>query len=99
LAAVDVQGGGGQRRKHIIPVLGARPLNTHLGQILAAAVEDGLVPRNPAAGARMPKAEAARPEPVPAEVAEVSLPPARRGSAWRSLSWVGSVFARASWPG
>lgn len=37
----------------------------HLGQILSAAVDDGLIARNPAAGARMPKNEVQRPEPVP----------------------------------
>jgi integrase len=42
----------------------------HLGQLLTAAVEDGLIARNPAAGAKMPKNETARPEPVPAPVIE-----------------------------
>ncbi|MFN6121546.1 MAG: tyrosine-type recombinase/integrase, partial [Actinomycetes bacterium] len=42
----------------------------HLGQILTGAVEDGLIPRNPATGARMPRIEANRPEPVPHEVLE-----------------------------
>jgi integrase len=37
----------------------------HLGQILSSAVEDGLIARNPAAGARMPRNDAPRPEPVP----------------------------------
>ncbi len=40
----------------------------HLGQLLTGAVEDGLIARNPAAGARMPKNDTDRPEPVPAEV-------------------------------
>lgn len=40
----------------------------HLGQLLTGAVEDGLLARNPAAGARMPRNEAERPKPVPAEV-------------------------------
>ena len=36
----------------------------HLGQVLTAAVEDGLIARNPAAGAKMPRNETPRPEPV-----------------------------------
>jgi integrase len=42
----------------------------HLGQLLTGAVDDGLIARNPAAGAKMPKNEAARPEPVPADVVD-----------------------------
>lgn len=40
----------------------------HLGQILTAAVEDGLIPRNPAVGARMPRIEQKRAKPVPFDV-------------------------------
>ncbi len=50
----------------------------HLGQLLAAAVDDGLLPRNPAAGARMPRNEAVPPEPVPAHLVDAiaeALPP------------------------
>jgi integrase len=50
----------------------------HLGQILSAAVEDGLLARNPAAGAKMPRNDAARPEPVDRSVLEqirIALPP------------------------
>jgi hypothetical protein len=45
-------------------------LRQHLGQMLTAAVEDGLIPRNPAAGARMPRSEAAKPDAVPVNVIE-----------------------------
>jgi hypothetical protein len=40
----------------------------HRGQILSSAVDDGLLPRNPAAGARMPKSDAPKPMPVESEV-------------------------------
>jgi integrase len=40
----------------------------HLEQILTAAVEDGLLPRNPAAGARLPRIEEVRAKPVACEV-------------------------------
>jgi integrase len=36
----------------------------HLGQVLTAAVDDGLIPRNPALGARLPRLEAKRARPV-----------------------------------
>jgi integrase len=39
----------------------------HLGQILTAAVKDGLIPRNPATGARLPKLEQHRAQPVTLE--------------------------------
>jgi integrase len=42
----------------------------HLGQILTAAVEDGLIPRNPAIRARMPRAFGAKPKPVAPDVVE-----------------------------
>lgn len=42
----------------------------HLGQLLRSAVDDGLLVKNPAYRARLPKNDAARPEPVPAEVLE-----------------------------
>ena len=42
----------------------------YLGEILTAAVDDGLIPRNPATKAKMPRLEIERPEPVPAEVLE-----------------------------
>jgi integrase len=42
----------------------------HLNQMLKAAVEDGLIARNPAVGARMPRNESARPAPVPHDVIE-----------------------------
>jgi integrase len=82
-------------RRHIVPTLGSRPLNTlrrsdverwaaslnlapstvstvrqHLGQILAAAVDDGLISRSPATGARLPKVDSVKPQPVPAAVVE-----------------------------
>jgi integrase len=50
----------------------------HLGQLLAAAVDDGLIPRNPAAGARLPRATDRRAQPVSAETVEAitaALPP------------------------
>ncbi len=40
----------------------------HLGQLLTGAVEDGLIAKSPAAGAKMPKNETDRPQPVPANV-------------------------------
>lgn len=42
----------------------------HLGQVLTAAVDDGLIPRNPALGARLPRRGDERPEPVALERAE-----------------------------
>lgn len=81
--------------KHVLPVLGARPLasirradvealcaslplaastvgvvHQHLGQVLSAAVEDGLIARNPAARARLPRASGVKAQPVPLEVVE-----------------------------
>lgn len=88
--------------KHILPVLGRRPVaglrksdvealcaslalapstvatvHQHFGQLLGGAVEDGLIARNPATRARLPKREASKPRPVPLEVVETiraSLP-------------------------
>ena len=81
--------------KHILPVLGRRPVaglrksdvealcaslalaastvatvHQHFGQLLAGAVEDGLIARNPATRARLPKREASKAQPVPIEVVE-----------------------------
>lgn len=42
----------------------------HLYQVLSAAVEDGLLARNPAARARLPKREASKAQPVPLELVE-----------------------------
>lgn len=42
----------------------------HLCQLLSAAVEDGLLARNPAARARLPKREATKARPVPLELVE-----------------------------
>lgn len=81
--------------KHILPVLGRRPLaglrksdvealcaslalapstvatvHQHLGQLLAGAVEDGLIVRNPATRARLPKREPSKAQPVPLDVVE-----------------------------
>lgn len=39
-------------------------LRQHLGQVLTAAVDDGLIPRNPAVGARLPRLETLRARPV-----------------------------------
>lgn len=49
----------------------------HVGQLFRAAVEDGLVVRNPAARARLPRNDPAKPQPVPLEVVariEAALP-------------------------
>lgn len=43
-------------------------VHQHLGQLLASAVEDGLIARNPASRARLPKREASKAQPVPLEV-------------------------------
>ena len=81
--------------KHILPVLGRRPVaglrkgdvealcaslalapstvanvHQHLSQLLAGAVEDGLIARNPATRARLPKLEASKAQPVPLEIVE-----------------------------
>lgn len=45
-------------------------VHQHLGQLLASAVEDGLIPKNPAAKARLPKREASKAQPVPLQVVE-----------------------------
>ena len=45
-------------------------VHQHLGQLLASAVEDGLLARNPASKARLPKREASKAQPVPLEVVE-----------------------------
>ena len=45
-------------------------VHQHLSQLLRGAVEDGLVARNPASRARLPRREAAKAEPVPLDVAE-----------------------------
>ncbi len=47
-----------------------RTVHQHLGQLLGAAVEDGLIARSPAAKARLPKAEASKAQPVAPEVVE-----------------------------
>ena len=39
-------------------------LRQHLGQVLTAAVDDGLIPRNPALGAKLPRPTAKRVRPV-----------------------------------
>jgi integrase len=49
----------------------------HLGQLLRGAIEDGLIVRNPAAGARLPRVEDSRAQPVPLAVVakiEAGLP-------------------------
>jgi integrase len=98
--AADVASGNGEGvesnlRKHVLPVLGRRPLSTirradverlyaslalapstvgtvhqHLTQLLSAAVEDGLLPRNPAKGARLPKVDTSKAQPVPLDVVD-----------------------------
>jgi integrase len=68
-------------------------LRQHLGQILTAAVEDGLIPRNPAVGARLPRF-AAKPEPVAADVVDAIVARARPRSAWRSPSVLASAYGR-----
>ena len=45
-------------------------IHQHLGQLLASAVEDGLIARNPATRARLPKREPSKAQPVPLEVVE-----------------------------
>ena len=45
-------------------------VHQHLSQLLASAVEDGLIVRNPAGRARLPKREATKAQPVPLEVLE-----------------------------
>jgi integrase len=45
-------------------------VHQHVSQLLAAAVEDGLIVRNPATRARLPKREPAKAQPVPLEVVE-----------------------------
>lgn len=88
--------------KHILPVLGTRPLSAirktdheamcavlrlapstvavvsqHAGQLFRAAVEDGLIVRNPAARARLPRNEPTKAQPVPLELVaaiEAALP-------------------------
>lgn len=45
-------------------------VHQHLGQLLGSAVEDGLLARNPAAKARLPKREASKTQPVPLDVVE-----------------------------
>jgi len=42
-------------------------VHQHFGQLLASAVEDGLIVRNPATRARLPKREASKAQPVPLE--------------------------------
>lgn len=54
-----------------------RTVHQHLGQLLEAAVDDGLIARNPAAKARLPRNEGRRVQPVPLEVVaqiEAELP-------------------------
>jgi integrase len=46
-------------------------IHQHISQLFAAAVEDGLVPRNPATRARLPRAETRTAQPVPLEVVEL----------------------------
>jgi integrase len=45
-------------------------VHQHLSQVLNAAVEDGLIARNPATRARLPRREARKAHPVPLEVVE-----------------------------
>lgn len=47
-----------------------RTVHQHLGQLLGAAVEDGLIVRNPAQRARLPRLDGRKAEPVPLEVVE-----------------------------
>lgn len=47
-----------------------RTVHQHLGQVLGSAVEDGLIMRNPATKARLPRLEAPRAQPVPLDVVE-----------------------------
>lgn len=68
----------------------------YLGQILTVAVEDGLIARSPATGARMPRNDAPRPDPVHTEVLARSrtLCPHGRVSRCRSGSLSGSDRVR-----
>ncbi len=53
-------------------------VHQHLSQLLANAVEDGLIARNPAHRARLPKREASKAQPVDLDVVErirLALPP------------------------
>jgi len=53
-------------------------VHQHLGQLLASAVEDGLIARNPATKARLPRREPPKAQPVPLDVVERihdALPP------------------------
>lgn len=45
-------------------------VHQHLGQLLASAVEDGLIPKNPASRARLPKKETSKAQPVALDVVE-----------------------------
>lgn len=45
-------------------------LHQHLSQMLSSAVEDGLIPRNPASKARRPKQEPSKAQPLPLDVVE-----------------------------
>jgi integrase len=45
-------------------------VHQHLGQLLGGAVEDGLIVRNPAHRARLPRREATKARPVPLDVVE-----------------------------
>jgi integrase len=45
-------------------------VHQHLGQLLAAAVDDGLLARSPAVRARLPRASGRKAQPVPLEVVE-----------------------------
>lgn len=45
-------------------------VHQHLGQLFAGAVEDGLIARNPASRARLPKRERSKAQPVPLDVVE-----------------------------
>lgn len=48
-------------------------VHQHLSQMLASAVEDGLIPRNPASRARLPKRELPRVQPIaPAVIAKIA---------------------------
>lgn len=45
-------------------------VHQHLGQVLGGAVEDGLIARNPATRARLPKLEPSKAQPVPLDVVQ-----------------------------
>jgi len=45
-------------------------VHQHVGQLLAGAVEDGLIARNPATRARLPKREPSKAQPVPLDLVE-----------------------------